>query len=849
MASLPDPALLAAAIEEVRALCGASAFVRDVASGAALLGPDGPPGPLHPDDAPAYAAAVAGAGPYRVGYRVGDGAGGWREVEEGGRVVEVGGRAYRVGAALDVTERVEAARARSRYEAIIEAQTEWIVRQAPDGRNTFVNEAFCRFKGMTREELIAPVHEHLQRVEAESRDLFERNRASLTPERPQATTEIRVRYGDGVVGWQLWTDIAIFDEAGRVVEYQCVGRDTTEQHNARAALEASEARYRGVVEAQNDLITRVRPDGRATFVNDAYCRYMGMTREQLLDPGWDDLSMLSAEARAAVEAEWAALTPERPDHTHECEVTLPDGRRRVEQWRQRGIFDEAGRLIEVQGVGRDITEQRDAERALRESEARLRAIIETQTEWVTRQTRESRYTFVNSAYCRYMGMTEAELTAPDYDDYAAVEPADRERFFAARAAATPERPTFTMELRTRHPDGSARVEEWTETALFGEDGRLQGFQAVGRDMTAQRRAEAALRESETRLAAFMEHAPVGMYLKDLDGRYLMLNPEMGRVFGRPAAEMLGRGPGEVLTPDEVAEVRRFDDEVLETGQPTRHEECLDGRDAYAWSMVIRFPVKDASGRIVQIGGFDVDITAQKRALAELAASEQRFRRFAEAHPVPLCALRTADWRIIFVNPAYLDLFQLTREELEVIDKRRQWGDPEKRAPYYERLLREGRVDGCEVELRRKDGTVFPALMSSRRHGVRRRPGGREQRRRPRAAAGGRGRDPAPAGRPAPVGEAGSARLAAGRRRARAQQPALGRGRLRLAHAQRGAQPADARAGRAHPRRGRALRPDRQELPRHGAAEASALRPGRPRGHGRGCAGARRLRACARAACG
>ena len=386
MANLPDPALLAAAIEEVRALCGASAFVRDVGRGAALLGPDGPPGPLHPDDAPAYTAAVAGAGPYRVGYRVEDGAGGWREVEEGGRVLEVGGRAYRVGAALDVTERVEAARARSRYEAIIEAQTEWIVRQAPDGRNTFVNEAFCRFKGMTREKLIAPVHEHLQRVEAESRELFERNRASLTPERPQATTEIRVRYGDGVVGWQLWTDIAIFDEAGRVVEYQCVGRDTTEQHNARAALEASEARYRGVVEAQNDLITRIRPDGRATFVNDAYCRYMDMTREQLLDPGWDDLSMLSPEARADVEAEWAALTPERPDSTHECEVTLPNGRRRVEQWNQRGIFDGAGRLIEVQGVGRDITEQRDAERAVRESEARLRAIIETQTEWVTRQT-------------------------------------------------------------------------------------------------------------------------------------------------------------------------------------------------------------------------------------------------------------------------------------------------------------------------------------------------------------------------------------------------------------------------------------------------------------------------------
>ena len=227
-----------------------------------------------------------------IAYRVADGAGGWREVEEVGRTVEVGGRPYRVGAMIDVTERVEAQRARARYEAIVELQTEWIVRQAPDGRNTFVNDAYCRFRGMPREKLTDPHHVHLEGVMPGSLELFLRNRTSLGPECPQVTTEIEVFYDDGTTGWQVWTDMAILDEAGRVVEYQCVGGDTTEQHNARAALEASEARYRGVVEAQNDLITRVRPDGRATFVNDAYCRYMGMTREQLLDPGWDDLHAL-----------------------------------------------------------------------------------------------------------------------------------------------------------------------------------------------------------------------------------------------------------------------------------------------------------------------------------------------------------------------------------------------------------------------------------------------------------------------------------------------------------------------------------------------------------------------------
>ena len=117
---------------------------------------------------------------------------------------------------------------------------------------------------------------------------------------------------------------------------------------------------------------------------------------------------------------------------------LPDGRRTVELWYQRGIFDARGRLVEVQGLGRDITEQRRTEQALRESEARLRGIIETQTEWITRRDADAKpYTFVNEAYCRYMGMTREQLTAPDYYDGAWVSPAELQRYYAARATLTP----------------------------------------------------------------------------------------------------------------------------------------------------------------------------------------------------------------------------------------------------------------------------------------------------------------------------------------------------------------------------------------------------------------------------
>jgi PAS domain S-box-containing protein len=153
-----------------------------------------------------------------------------------------------------------------------------------------------------------------------------------------------------------------------------------------------------------------------------------------------------------------------------------------------------------------------------------------------------------------------------------------------------------------------------------------------------------------------------MYLKGLDGRYAMLNPEMARVLGRPAAEMLGRDPAEVFGPDEVAMIRAFDREVVERGEPTRHEEHLPGLDAYAWSMVIRFPVKDQAGNVTHVGGIDLDITAQKRAQAELESSEQRFRAVVEDQTELICR-HGPDLRLTFSNAAHARIFGKRPEDL------------------------------------------------------------------------------------------------------------------------------------------------------------------------------------------
>jgi PAS domain S-box-containing protein len=135
-----------------------------------------------------------------------------------------------------------------------------------------------------------------------------------------------------------------------------------ERHTKEQALTFSEARYRAVVEDQTELICRFLPDGTYTFVNDAYCRYFQHSREELL--GSTFWSFIPPEGHRAAQDFLASITPERPIATREHEVLAPDGEVRWQQWRDRGFFDDQGRVVEYQAVGRDITERKRAEARL-----------------------------------------------------------------------------------------------------------------------------------------------------------------------------------------------------------------------------------------------------------------------------------------------------------------------------------------------------------------------------------------------------------------------------------------------------------------------------------------------------
>jgi len=287
-------------------------------------------------------------------------------------------------------------------------------------------------------------------------------------------------------------------------------RDITYRKSVEMEIAASEARYRNVVNAQTEFVVRFTPEGRVTFSNDAYCRYMG--REPGVLPGEEsDFDLIHEDDSEAHQAHILSLTPEKPTQLIVFRSVMPDGIH-WEEWTDTGVFDEDGHLLELQAVGRDVTDRKKAELTLAESEARYRNVVNTQTEFVARFLPDGTTTFANDAYCRYMGMAAEELQHPDFNDFYQIHAEDRARHDEHIKSLSPQASTKTMVFRTVLPDGTTHWEQWTHTGVFDEFGRLIEIQAVGSDITKQRATEDELDRQRDALHQTEKLAALGSLL-------------------------------------------------------------------------------------------------------------------------------------------------------------------------------------------------------------------------------------------------------------------------------------------------------------------------------------------------
>ncbi|MEH2088250.1 PAS domain S-box protein [Nostoc sp.] len=402
-------------------------------------------------------------------------------------------------------------------------------------------------------------------------------------------------------------------------------QEIIERESAEAALRQSENLYRQLVESQTDIIIRIDLQGQITFANVAACRTFGWKQDEFRDRSYfqflhpDDLTQVMESITALGSSSHSLTNYER------CALTV-NGIRWF-QWNAIAIHNDKGEVVEIQQVGRDITEQQAAlhdrqlaEAALRQSEEKFRTFSENTHATIWISSADSFYPlYISPAYEKIWGRSSQGLFEQPTSWVDTVHPDDRDRATQSIEQLLSGSQSISAEYRILRPDGSIRWIWNRGFAVYNDQGQVNYYGGIAEDITERKLAEQKISEQ----AALLDIATDAILVRDFQSQILFWNKGAERMYGWLSTEVIGKDLHDILYPAGIQQqLKEPLKSVIESGswQGELHKVTKSGQKIIVesrWTLM-----RDSAEEPKSILTVDTDIT-QKKQLEEQFFRTQR----------------------------------------------------------------------------------------------------------------------------------------------------------------------------------------------------------------------------------
>jgi PAS domain S-box-containing protein len=414
-----------------------------------------------------------------------------------------------------------------------------------------------------------------------------------------------------------------------------------ERKRADEALRQREAQYRRLLDQIPDVAWTADESRNAVFVSERMITLFGYTPAECYRDGrrlWFD--SLHPDDQERVQLAYAQLFKENKPYDVEYRMRHRDG-----QWvwwhdRAVAIYEKDG-LRYADGLLSDITERKQAEEALRQSEDGYRELFENANDIIYTHDLNGNFTSLNMAGERITGYSRDEARNLNIGEVVAPEYLALARKMISQKNVASDTSVYELEIIAK--DGR-RVRLEVSTKLIFRESKAVAIQGIARDLTDRKRSEDALRESQEFFHSFMNNSPAVAFMKDDAGRYVYVNQPFERLLGRKLDFLQGKTSFDWLPESTAKATHDSDMDILLTGRSQEIVEEVPAADGslHHW-LVFKFPMTDNAGRRF-VAGVGVDITERRGAQQALA---QQAEREGLTHRISQAVRRSLDVSEIF----------------------------------------------------------------------------------------------------------------------------------------------------------------------------------------------------------